>query len=248
MVGEMFIMGNRIIILAFWFCAIAGCSAQKNSLEGVYISIDSNAVHSDSLILYKDKSFKLNYNGYGHPLPDVIFGNWVQCGNRLFLIPENFVRKIVDEKDTSLNDSIAISIYDSELKRHRSYAAYTCYSGGKAVEMSHEATSKNNFNYNIILHYKNCDSIRVRADDFLNNMEQEYRPIIIPKANTRYTVYSRYTGAGFFLERNFYFKKGGKIIYTKWDKGLYEKWKDESDGKVSKGYLWLEKKNRLSSR
>jgi len=231
-------MVNRVIILAFWFCAILACSTQKNSLEGVYISIDSNAVHSDSLMLYKDKSFKLNYNGYGHPLPDVIFGNWVQCGNRLHLIPENFVRKIIEKKDTNLVDSVSIKVYDYEMNQCRVGVIFNSYSNGEVIKLDPVLNHKNDYSY--IFYYNACDSIEVVADDFLNS-EYTYRPMIIPKPNTRYTVYARFTGTGFFLERNFYIKKGGKQIYVKWDKDLYEKWKKEKDIKTRKGYFWLEK-------
>lgn len=240
MVGEMYIMKNNVGILIFCF-ALSACTIQKNSVEGTYIShIDSHSTAPDSLVVYKDKSFKLNYNSYGHPLPNVLYGNWARCGNRLFLIPENFVRKVVEERDTSLNDSIAISVYDHELDHYRFQTNFSCYIMGEAVEMSHEATSENHFKYDFVIHHNSCDSIKVKADDYLNDKE-EYRPMIIPKPNTRYKVHSRYTGTGFFIDRNFYFRKRGKYIYIRWNEELIRRWKRESNGKVSKGYLWLEK-------
>lgn len=232
MVGEICIMENRYIILVFCFLGLFGCTVKKYSTEGLYISdISPHSVYPDSLIFYKDKSFKLNYNDYGNLLSGVIFGNWVQCGNRLHLIPENFVRKIIEEKDTTLNDSVAISVYDYELDHYRFKPTYTCYLGGQVLAITNDSTSKINFNQNFIFHYKSYDSIKVVADDFLNSIKQEFRPVITPKPNTRYTIYSRFTGTGFFLERNFYIKKRGKQIYVQWDKELYKKWKSKSDGK-----------------
>lgn len=244
--GEKPILGRMIRILIFYVLVfgLLACTSTKNSLEGLYISeIAPQSEYPDSLMLYTNMSFKLNYNSYGHILPEVIFGNWIVCGNRLFLFPENSVSKIVQRKDTKLNDSITVSVYDHNFDQYRIQTNFMCFKDGDTIEMAHEATVENNFNHAFVIHSKTCDSIKVEADELLSDYDNYYRPMIMPELNTHYTVHSRFTGAGFFTKRNFYFKKKGQYIYVQWDKKLHAKSKRESDSEVSNGYLWLEKKD-----